>query len=93
MLSNLARSMPAGRTIPSGAGATTSSQSTSSVPAALGIENRQFALHILAATGVASHGLIGFVEGAQDFIFFLAVETNVFIDWHRNLPYILYITP
>jgi hypothetical protein len=62
------------------------------MPAALGIDHRQFALYVLATTCVASNRFVGFAEGAQDFVFFLAVETNVFVDWHRNLPPLLYIT-
>jgi hypothetical protein len=61
------------------------------VPAALGIEDGQLALYVLAAATVAGNGLVGFAEGAQDFIFFFAVETNVFVDWHWYLPYLLYI--
>jgi hypothetical protein len=60
--------------------------------AALGVENRQFALYVLAAAFVAGDRLVGFVDRAQDFVFFLAIKTNVFVDWHMNLPHILYIT-
>jgi hypothetical protein len=59
---------------------------------ALGVEHGQLALYIFTSALVASDRLIGFVEGAQDFVFFLAVEANVFVDGHRNLPRLLYIT-
>jgi hypothetical protein len=52
------------------------------VPAALGINHGQLALYVLTAACVASDWLIRFAEGTQDFIFFFAVETNVFVDWH-----------
>ena len=64
---------------------------TEGVPAALGINHGQLALYVLTAACVASDWLIRFAEGTQDFIFFFAVETNVFVDWHRYLPYLLYI--
>jgi hypothetical protein len=62
------------------------------MPAALGVYHGQLALYVLATTPVAGDRLIGFAEGAQDFIFFFAVETNVFVNWHWYLPSTLYIT-
>jgi hypothetical protein len=84
-------SNPAGTTIPARAetasapgphgGAGTGADGRS---AALGVEDRQLALYILAAALVASNRLIGLVERAQDFMFFLAVEANIFIDRHGS---------
>ena len=56
----------------------------------MGKGQRQFALYILAATFVTLDGLIGLVKGTQDFVFFLTIETNIFVDWH-NVPSMLII--
>lgn len=73
-------------------GTTSTASSTDSRAPALRIKNRQFTLYILTFTFVASHRLVRFVERAQNFIFVLAIQTNVLVDWHRNLPHLLYIT-
>jgi len=57
------------------------------MPAALGIEHGQLTFYILTAAFIAGYGFVGFVERAQDFVFFLAIETNVFVDWHMNLDF------
>jgi hypothetical protein len=51
---------------------------------------RQFAFYMIAATLVAFKELVRFVEGTQDFVFFLAVKANIFVDWH-NAPFPLII--
>jgi hypothetical protein len=89
------RSNATGTAIPSCAGTTPASRSpgprgragagTDSGPTTLGIKHRQLTLYMFAAAFVTSHRLVCFVEGTQDFVFFLAVETNIFVDWH-NVP-------
>ena len=76
----------AGAAIPAGAGtAPASPRSTDGGAAALGVEDRQFALHMFAPAFVTFDILISLVKGAQDFVFFLAIEADVFVDWH-NAP-------
>lgn len=85
--------MPATGTIAARTGtASASSQTADGRAAALRIKHGQFALHIHAPALIAFDGLIGFIEGAQDFIFLLAIETNVFVNWHKYLPHSLYTT-
>ena len=78
--------MPARAAITARARSTPAPRATEGVPAALGINHRQLALYVLTAACVAGDRFIGFAEGAQDFIFFFAVETNVFVNWHWYLP-------
>ena len=49
----------------------------------MGIGQRQFAFHVLAAALIAVHGSVGFVEGAQDFGFGFTVQAGVFVDGHK----------
>jgi hypothetical protein len=78
--------MTARRAIASRARAAPAAVPADSVPAALGVNHRQFAFYVLATALVAGKRFIGFIERAQDFVFFLTIETDVFVDWHRYLP-------
>lgn len=51
----------------------------------MGVDNGQFALHVFTAALVTVYGLVGFIEGAQDFVLFLAVNADVFINWHEKI--------
>jgi hypothetical protein len=89
-MGRILKSMTARAAITARARSTPASRPTEGVPAALGINHGQLALYVLSAACVAGDGLIGFAERTQDFIFFFAVKTNVFVDWHVDLLRQLY---
>jgi hypothetical protein len=51
---------------------------------------RQFAFHVLTTALITFEELVRFIERTQDFVFFLAVKANIFVDWH-NAPFPLII--
>jgi hypothetical protein len=83
---NQQSSMPAVGAIPAATGITGwLGHAGNSLSAALGKEDRKFALGVLPAANSTRDGCVGLIHGTDGLEDFFAILTDIFVNWHRFL--------